>query len=100
MNPASAAPTLTSIGSQAHWTVWIVLGTLGLASLTCFIRSYAHLTPEAGRSGSRFTLKGALTRQDIFTQRGWELRLWGWALAGVAMLGLAVMGVWAARQSP
>jgi hypothetical protein len=67
---------------------WAAFALSGLASLGCFARSYAHLTPDAKRWGSRLPLRGPLTRQDIFTARGFELRLRGWAFAGLALVAL------------
>ena len=72
---------------------WVPFGFFGFASLGCFVRSYAHLTPEARRSGSRLPLRGALARQDIFTPRGWQLRIWGWGLGGLALLVLIAAGI-------
>lgn len=98
--PATPGPRAwtTTLGlSPLPWFIWVPLLAFGPGSAGCFLRSYAHLTPAAKQEGSRATLHGALTRHDIFTPRGWHLRLWGWALSGLALLTLAIAGIHAAR---
>ena len=73
--------------------LWIPFGLFGSASLGCFGRSYAHLTPEARQLGSRLPLRGVLARQNIFTARGWQLRTWGWVFGALALLVLAAAGI-------
>lgn len=79
------------------WTFWIPFGGFGLASLGCFIRSYAHLTPGARQPGSRAVMRGPLSRQDIFTPQGWRLRTYGWTFAGLSLAALALAGIMQAR---
>lgn len=80
------------------WIFWIPFGGFGLASLGCFVRAYAHLTPEARRPGARAVMRGALSRQNLFTARGWQLRLYGWVFAGLSLAVLALAGLLQARS--
>jgi hypothetical protein len=75
------------------WFLWVPFAASGIASVTCFTLAYAHLTPEARAAGSRLSLRGALTRQDIFTPAGWRLRMFGWIFAGLALLVLVGAGL-------
>lgn len=83
------------------WYLWLQFAGSGLASVGCFAMAYAHLRPEARAAGSRLALRGALTRQDIFTPRGWRFRLLGWVFAGIALLALVEAGLRAGpREAP
>jgi hypothetical protein len=75
------------------WYVWLTLAGFGLASIICFVRSYRHLRPDAKRQAVRLTLRGPLIRQNLFTGRGFQLRLFGWILACCAMGVLVVWGL-------
>ena len=75
------------------WLFWLSFGGFGIASLACFARAYAHLTDEARSPGSRLPMRGSLIRQNIFTERGWRLRIFGWAFAGLALLVLVIAGI-------
>lgn len=81
-HPGTITVALVHLGAAACLWAWL---------RGCFLRSYAHLTPGREAEGVA-SAHGALTRHDIFTPRGWHLRLWGWALSGLALLTLAIAG--------
>ncbi len=83
--------------SPLPWFLWVPMAGFALGATVCFVLSYGHLTPEARKQGSRAVLRGPLARQDIFTPRGWRLRLWAFSLFGLALLTLAIAGVRAAQ---
>jgi hypothetical protein len=75
------------------WYIWIPLVGFGLLSVLCFLRSYRHIRPELQRQAHRLTLRGPLIRQNLFTDRGWQLRLLGWVWACCAMGVLILWGL-------
>lgn len=75
------------------WYVWVPFASLGALSIYCFARSYRHLRPDAQGKADRLVLRGPLIRQNLFTDRGSQLRLWGWVWACCAMGVLIVWGL-------
>ena len=75
------------------WYIWIPFATLGILSVGCFARSYAHIRPELQGQARRLTLRGSLIRRNLFTERGSQLRVLGWVWAGCAMGVLIVWGL-------
>jgi hypothetical protein len=73
------------------WYVWLPFAGFGLACVLCFLSAYRHLRPEVKPLAGRLTLRGPLIRQNLFTDRGSQLRLFGWMFACCAM---AVLVAW------
>jgi hypothetical protein len=79
------------------WYFWLPFAGFGLASLLCFLRSYQHLRPEMKPQAARLTLRAPLIRQKLFTDRGSQLRLFGWLFACCAMGVLVARGLFEGR---
>jgi hypothetical protein len=75
------------------WYVWLPFAGFGFVCVLCFVRSYWHLRPGVEPLAGRLTLRGPLIRQNLFTNRGSQLRLFGWIFACCAMGILVVWGV-------
>jgi len=75
------------------WYVWLPFAGFGLACVICFARSYRHLRPDVEHQAARLTLRGPLIRQNLFTDRGSQLRLFGWIFACCAMGVLVAWGL-------
>ncbi len=51
------------------WIALLLFGVFGGLACFFFLRSYRHLRP--GTDAARLVLRGPLTRQDLFTSKGW-----------------------------
>jgi hypothetical protein len=75
------------------WYVWVPFAAFGSACVLSFARSYRHIRPEMEKEAHRSVLRGPLMRQNLFTDRGSQLRLFGWLWACCAMGVLIVWGL-------
>jgi hypothetical protein len=75
------------------WYIWIPFAGLGVLSVACFARSYAHIRPELQGQAHRLTLRGSLIPQSLFTDRGSQLRVLGWIWACCAIGVVIVWGL-------